>query len=129
MAHHENLKILALISTDENALHQALSYFNEKGYPKVVAGDIESQIEHLAGAGQHRIVTDALTDRDSYESVQRAFPANIRLIAITHKGRSHDSPEAHSDFIEQADHYIGLNDTETLHHQLDTLIEKLDFTL
>lgn len=124
MGHYENLKIIILASDDIGTQHAAVSYFTDKGYPKVVSGDMTSQIQHLEQAGQHRIVVADLRDLTDYELLKNEFHESIQLIGITHTGT-----DSQTELIEAADHYVGASEKESLAEQLDALVEKLEFTL
>lgn len=124
MAHYENLKILAITSDNAETQHTALAYFTDKGYPKVVSGDMISQIQHLEQAGQHRIIVSGLDGLVTYEQLKNEFHDTLELIGITHSGT-----QKQTDLIETADHYIGASEKEPLPEQLDALVEKLEFTL
>lgn len=141
MSHHENLRILAFIGDGAPDIIELLTH---QGYPKVSNDDMISQIDHLATAGQHRIVTDQLQDFESYKAMRHAFPGELTLIAITDKttadtlrAEKSDIPQNwdelenlhETDLILQADDYLeALTSDDTWHSRLNELIEKHHFT-
>jgi len=118
----------------------------------VVANRIVEQIQHLAAAGQHRIIADGLYSWTEYLVLKKAFPGELILVAIVSPRhiryrrlaeraiRPFTGPEAHERDITEienlekggpiaiADHYI-INDesVEVLHIELDELLESLGF--
>jgi hypothetical protein len=110
--HHENLKIIAFVG---NEASDVVAYLTEKRYPKISKIDMASQIEHLAGAGQHRIVTSELSDVDTYHALRHEFPGEIYLV---------NAGDANDELAQMAHHHIS-ND----HAAINELLEKLDFTL
>lgn len=116
MAHQNNLKVLVFIGSNSE---QAINYLTKKGFPKVTLENMPSQIEHLSQAGQHRLVTNGVTDLGLYEILKNQFPSEIQLIAIAARSDTHKD-----EFIKHADHFVE-NDPA----QIDELLRKLDFTL
>jgi len=129
MSHHENLKVLVFIGDNQSLVDETISYFTENGYPKVQAEGIESQIEHLAQAGQHRIVTDEIIDYEAFKLLESAFPGNVQLVALTHKKEASEKNHENNSFMSHADHHIGLAHDEPLSDQLEEVVETLDFGL
>lgn len=110
------------------------------------------QIEHLAAAGQHRIVADGLYTWTEYKTLKKAFPGELIVVAIVapkHLRHRRLSQRPVRPLLEQeasqrdwaeiehlekggpiaiADHYI-INDGNTEHfeQQLADLREKLGF--
>jgi hypothetical protein len=110
--HHENLKIIAFVG---NEASDVVAYLTEKRYPKISKIDMASQIEHLAGAGQHRIVTSELSDFDTYRALRHEFPGEMYLVT---------AGVASEELARMAHHHVS-ND----HAAINELLEKLDFTL
>lgn len=140
MTHHENLKILAFVGNNEQK-NTIIHHLTEKGYPKVNADDMASQIKHLIDAGQHHIVTGDLTDFHLYEELRRDYNDQLTLIGIApahdiehYKAHQKESPEIweslekthHTDLLPLAHYY--LNDRQDLIHQVTTLLEDLKLT-
>ena len=113
MTRHENLKILAFIGSNAPGV---VEYLTEKNYPKLSGIDMGSQIEHLANAGQHRIVTSAISDAESYRNLAHEFPGELHLVTVG---------EVPDDEVAKMAHYHTSNDPAAINE----LIEKLDFTL
>jgi hypothetical protein len=112
MTRHENLRILAFVGSGATAV---VEYLTEKSFPKVNVPDMSSQIEHLADAGQHRIVTDAILDVESFRNVAHEFPGELRLVSVD------DGP---NELSSMAHHHI-TSDPEAI----NKLLDKLDFRL
>ncbi len=129
MTHHENLKVLVFISNDQSLLEDVLSYFTENGYPKVQADGIESQIEHLAQAGQHRIVSNEIDNFESFKLLESSFPGSVQLIGVTQKDGGMPNTSEHSSFMGHADHHLGIKNDQPLADQLEAFIETVDFSL
>jgi hypothetical protein len=141
MNRHENLKIVAFIGTNTSAIVERLT---EMGYPKVSSDDMVSQIQHLDDAGQHRIVTDQLTDFELYKKMRHAFPSEITLVGITDKEKMAHYLAAKSespinwddldsmqeiDLLMQADFYLELGSDKQLDDQIAAFISEHDFRL
>jgi hypothetical protein len=141
MTHHENLQIIAFVG-DPTQVSAIIDHLTEKGYPKVSADDMVSQIEHLSLAGQHRIVTGDLHDFALYEEVRHDFAGHFTLVGVTQKENIQKFQEAQNETpenwaaLEKADHpallplahhYIETNENSAA--AADALFEKLGFTL
>jgi dephospho-CoA kinase len=124
----------------------------EKNGKDFVANKIVEQIQHLASAGQHRIIADGLYTWTEFLVLKKAFPGELTLVAIVtprhlryHRlaeraVRPFTATEAHERDITEiehlekggpiaiADHYV-LNDgsVEELQAKLATLIDELAF--
>lgn len=153
MSRHENLKIIAFVGLKGSGKSTILAYLTEKGYPKVTREEIVSQIHHLADAGQHRVITDELTEFDLYRTMKHEFPAELTVVAITTEKQTrhhrlskeignplNERQASESDWEEVehkqaeliglADHYLS-NDgpIEELYSHIDELIRDLDFEI
>lgn len=116
MTHHKNLKVLAFVG-EEAA--QIVEYLTGKGFPKVSLEDMPSQIEHLAQAGQHRLITHEVSTPTLFELLREAFPGEITLVAVT------QPQQAVTDELAKQAHYYVENDPA----QIDELLETIDFAL
>jgi len=108
-----------------------------------------SQIEHLAQAGQHRVVTDELLDLNALQDLKHAFPGQVYVVGITtntklrhqrlerddkapvsrHDASIEDWAEAEHDAgpFALADYFIENNENkEALYKNVDELLEKLE---
>lgn len=56
--------------------------FREKHGIDVVANRIVEQIQHLIGAGQHRIIADGIYSWSEYKVLKHAFPGELTTVAI-----------------------------------------------
>ncbi len=56
--------------------------FRVKYGKDAVANKIVEQIQHLADAGQHRIIADGIYSWTEYKVLQKAFPGELELVAI-----------------------------------------------
>ncbi|MBN9398416.1 dephospho-CoA kinase [Candidatus Saccharibacteria bacterium 47-87] len=56
--------------------------FRKKYGKDAVANKIVEQINHLADAGQHRIIADGLYSWTEYKVLRAAFPGELELVAI-----------------------------------------------
>ena len=118
----------------------------------IIAKHAIVQIEHLMAAGQHRIVLDGVYSWSEYKTLKHSFPGELELVAIVaprrlRKHRLAERPErpltsnevdtrdwAEIEHIEKAgpiaiaDHFI-INDSslESLHHNIDTTLESINF--
>jgi dephospho-CoA kinase len=117
-----------------------------------VVNKIVEQITHLADAGQHRIIADGLYTWTEFQTLKKAFPGELQLVAIVtprslryHRLsertiRPFTATEAHERDITEiehlekggpiaiADHYIINNGSvEELHGKLVALAEELEF--
>lgn len=132
--------------------HQFREQFRETYGKDVVAKKIIEQIQHLAGAGQHRIIADGLYSWSEYKALKDAFPGELTLVSIVaprhlryhrlaHRAeRPYTQTESYERDISQiehleqggpiaiADHFI-INDgsIETLEKALATLQQELSF--
>lgn len=126
--------------------------FRKKYGKDAVARKIVEQIEHLANAGQHRVIADGLYSWTEYKVLKDAFPGELELVAIVaprhvryrrlsnRPVRPLTATEAYGrdtaeiENLEKggpiaiADHYI-INDgsVESFNAQLDSLLAELDF--
>jgi dephospho-CoA kinase len=117
-----------------------------------VANKIVEQIEHLANAGQHRIIADGIYTWTEYQVLKHAFPGELEVVAVVSPRhlryhrltqrvvRPLTATEAHQRDIAEiehlekggpiaiADHYV-INDgsLEELHEKLAILTEDLSF--
>jgi dephospho-CoA kinase len=124
----------------------------EKNGKDFVANKIVEQIEHLANAGQHRIIADGIYTWTEYQVLKQAFPGELEIVAIVSPRhlryhrlaertvRPFTATEAHQRDINEiehlekggpiaiADHYV-INDgsVEELHEKLATLAESLGY--
>lgn len=94
MTHHENLKVLAFVGLNDAGREAATHYFTEQGYPKVRGDNVDQQIQHLADAGQHRIILDVTLSQTDYRALQHEFPGE--LVAITPTVNSTDESSSES---------------------------------
>lgn len=126
--------------------------FREKHGKDAVANKIVEQIQHLAGAGQHRVIADGLYTWSEYKVLKKAFPGELELAAVVtprhlryHRlsnrpVRPLTSTEAYQRDIAEienlekggpiaiADHFIINNGSiEHFDEQLDALAIDLDF--
>lgn len=126
--------------------------FRKKYGNDAVARKIAEQIEHLANAGQHRVIADGLYSWTEYKVLKEAFPGELELVAVVaprhirYRRLSHrpvrplTATEAYArdtaeiENLEKggpiaiADHYIINNKTvEHLNKQLDEVAAELDF--
>lgn len=127
--------------------------FREKNGQDFIANKIAEQIEHLANAGQHRIIADGIYTWTEFNVLKQAFPGELNLVAIvaprhlryhrlTERAvRPFTATQAHERDISEiedlqkggpiaiADHYV-INDgtVEGLKKKLAVLAESLDFT-
>lgn len=126
--------------------------FREKNGKDYVANKIIEQINHLADAGQHRIIADGIYTWTEYITLKHAFPGELNVVAIvsprhlryhrltTRTVRPFTATQAHERDISEiehlekggpiaiADHYV-INDgsVEALHEKLAALAEELHF--
>lgn len=126
--------------------------FREKNGQDSIANTIIEQIEHLAGAGQHRIIADGIYTWSEFNAVKKAFPGELVLVAIVaprhlryHRlaertVRPFTATQAHNRDISEiedlqkggpiaiADHYV-INDgsVEELEKKLAELAKELGF--
>lgn len=56
--------------------------FRTKYGKDAVANKIVEQIQHLAAAGQHRIIADGLYTWSEYKVLKKAFPGELELAAV-----------------------------------------------
>jgi dephospho-CoA kinase len=150
---HKNLKILAFVGLKGSGKATVISYLNQKGYPKVSREDMVSQIDHLADAGQHRVITDELSEFELYKTIKHEFPAELTLVAlITEKRTRHhrllkqigdpmnEQESSASDWTEVENdqaQLIGLADThiendgsiDELYRAIDELVTELGFEI
>jgi len=112
MTHQNNLKVIVFVGEDAE---KAVDYLTEKHFPKVVAPDITSQVEHLVRAGQHRIVTSAISDVESYKNLAHEFPGELYLVTV---GNAPD------DLARLTHHHVSSEPKI-----IDELLEELDFKL
>lgn len=56
--------------------------FREKNGQDFVANKIVEQIQHLADAGQHRIIADGIYSWTEFNVLKKAFPGELVLVAI-----------------------------------------------
>ena len=142
MAHHENLIIIAFIGKDPAIAQSVIDHYTEKGYPKVGIDDMASQITHLSEAGQHHLITDEITDFETYHQLRHLFPGELLLIALLPTNEiegyknnpSHDiqdwdeqKRDHHTNLLVQAQYYIETDGHETMFTQLNDLFENLNF--
>jgi dephospho-CoA kinase len=146
---HPNLHIIAFVGLEGSGKATAVEYLRQKGIPHVRQNNMAEQIEHLAEAGQHRIVTDELATLELYQEIKRAFAGQLTVVGITtntkirhmrlardtvapiseHDARIEDWSEAEVDAgpFALADYFIENNDNQAvLYAQIDELFEKLD---
>ena len=137
--------------TPENEKAFRVSFREEHG-KDVVANRIIEQIQHLAAAGQHRIIADGLYTWTEYKILKQAFPGELILVSIVaprhlryHRLeqrpiRPFTSAEAYDRDVHEieniekagpiaiADHFV-INDgsIESLDTQLDSLKQEVEF--
>lgn len=126
--------------------------YREKYGKDAVANKIVEQIQHLANAGQHRIIADGIYTWTEYKVLKKAFPGELELVAIVAPRRTryhrlnqrpirpltnteaYNRDTAEIENLEKggpiaiADHYI-IN-SESIEHfdeQLDALAKELEF--
>ncbi len=116
MTHQHNLKVLVFIG---NNSQQVIDYLTEKGFPKVSLEDMPSQVEHLSQAGQHRIVTNQVTDFTLYQILKDQFPGEVHLIAVAEQKQTHED-----EFMSHAEYFVENNPTA-----IDELLDELEFAL
>lgn len=126
--------------------------FREEHGKDVIVNRIVEQIQHLADAGQHRIIADGLYTWTEYKVLKKAFPGELIVTAVVaprhvryrrlsnRPVRPFTSAEAYDRDIHEienlekggpiaiADHYI-INEgsIEQFDAQLDALTKKLGF--
>lgn len=133
MSHHENLKVLILTSRNPMVTAELLHFLTEKGYPKVDRHDMVSQIEHLANAGQHRLVTADVQSFDEYHDLRREFHGEVTLVGIAPASdiaqfeASRDDGKPRDHLVEIAGHYIAEADAIRMQHDLHALLEDIHF--
>ena len=117
-----------------------------------VANKIGEQIQHLAAAGQHRIIADGIYTWTEYQVLKKAFPGELEVVAIVSPRHlryrrlservvrpftateAHDRDIAEIEHLEKggpiaiADHYV-INDgpLEDLKVKLANVAESLNF--
>ena len=116
MTHLNNLKVLVFIGTDSG---QVIDYLTGRGFPKVSLENMPSQIEHLSDAGQHRLITNEVSNLSLYEILTNEFPGEVQLIAVAAQQNTHED-----EFVKHADYFVENNLAA-----IDELLEKLDFAL
>jgi len=149
MPTRHNLHIVAFVGLEGSGKSTAVEYLGTKGFPHATGNDMVSQIEHLALAGQHRVVTDQLTDLALYQALKHAFPGQLTVVGITantkvrharlahdliaplneQEARIEDWDEAEKDAgpFALADYFIENNESkDLLYSQIDELFEKLE---
>lgn len=91
MTHDKDLRVIAFVGLEGAGVSTAVSFFTQKGYPKVqycVSGKrletstIVDQIAHLKNAGQRVVVIDGLTSWSEYQELKHAFPGELELVSI-----------------------------------------------
>lgn len=112
MTHQNNLKVIVFVGEDTE---KAVEYLTEKHFPKVAGQDIVQQIEHLVGAGQHRIITNAISTIDDYKELAHEFPGELNLVTVG---------DVSKDLASLAHHHITYDSKI-----IDELLETLDFKL
>lgn len=126
--------------------------FRQKFGKDAVANKIVEQIQHLAAAGQHRIIADGIYTWTEYKVLKKAFPGELELAAIVAPRRlryhrlsqrtirpltnteAYGRDTAEIENLEKggpiaiADHYIINNGSiEHFDEQLDALATELEF--
>lgn len=126
--------------------------FREEHGKEVVVNRIIEQIQHLADAGQHRIIADGLYTWTEYKVLKKAFPGELIVISIVaprhvryHRlekrpirpftpAQAYDRDVHEIENIEKAgpiaiaDHFIINDDSiNSLDTQLDELLREIEF--
>lgn len=126
--------------------------FRKKYGKDAVANKIVEQIQHLASAGQHRVIADGIYTWTEYKVLKAAFPGELQMVAVVAPRRlryhrlnnrpvrpltnseAYERDAAEIENLEKggpiaiADHFI-INDgsIENFDRQLDAIAEELDF--
>jgi dephospho-CoA kinase len=152
MSERHHLHIVAFTGLEGSGKSTALEYLTQKGFPKVNAHDMVAEIEHLAQAGQHVVVTDEIADLPLFESVKHAFPGQLIVVGITtntrirherlvrddyhpvsdHDARTEDWAEAERGAapFALADYFIENNENkEALYEKIDALLKDLELNV
>jgi dephospho-CoA kinase len=152
MSERHHLHIVAFVGLEGSGKSTALTYLTGKGFPKVHKHDITSEVDRLAQAGQHVVVTDELNDLSLFESIKHAFPGQLIVVGITtntkirherlvrddfhpvsdHDARAEDWNEAEHNAgpFALADYFIENNENkETLYEKIDALLKDLNLNV
>jgi hypothetical protein len=121
--HHENVRIVAFVGLAGSHVEDIITHLTGIGYPKVTREDIVSQIHHLSGAGQHRIVTSDIDSLDLFKTMKHEFPGELTVVGVVatrdirHKRLSHITANEPDDWNEAQTNLatvIGMADTYML---------------
>lgn len=138
--------------TPENEKLFRIKLREEKG-DDVIVNKIIDQINHLADAGQHRIIADGVYTWSEYKALKKVFPGELVLVAIVASSHirydrlakrpirpftaqeAHDRDWAEIENLEKggpiaiANHYI-INEgsLEDFHKSLDVIAAEINFT-
>ncbi len=86
MKQYDNLRILAFIGMPGTGKTQAVGYIAQKNYPKVIFSSAQAtvdQVNHLAEAGQRRIIIDDVPEWTDYKLLKHEFPGCVKVVAVT----------------------------------------------
>lgn len=98
MTHQKNLKVIVFVGEDAE---EVVAYLTDMHFPKVSSEKIVEQIEDLVRAGQHRIVTSAISNAENYKNLAHEFPGELYLVIVgnaseelTHMAHHHISSDS-----------------------------------